>query len=67
MGRTCEPASIANRILQAIGHLLGANPEPGAYEYAARREFERCTLGLREYERQEVLTAMTVQSRGLVR
>jgi hypothetical protein len=67
MGRTCEPASIANQILQAVGHLLGANPEPSVYEYTARREFERYTLGLCDYERQEVLYALVVQSHGLIR
>jgi len=67
MGRTCEPASIANQILQAISHLLGANPEPSAYEHAALREFERYTLGLRDYERQEVMYVLTVQSHGLIR
>jgi hypothetical protein len=67
MGRTFEPHSIASRILDAATRLLGDDPRPGAFEQAARRECERHTLGLRDYEREEVMYVLAIRSRGLVR
>lgn len=67
MGRTCEPAMIANQILYAVSQMLGANPRPEEFEQAARRECSRCTFGLRDYERDEVMCALAIASRGVVR
>ncbi len=67
MGRTCEPASIASQILEAAARLAAADPQPDAFERAVRRELERYTLGLCDYERGEVLHALAVQSRGRLR
>ncbi len=64
MGRTCEPASLANQIVQAAFRLVGEAADLAAWEEAARREFERYTAGLYDFERQEVLLAMAALMHG---
>ncbi len=66
MSRTCEPASIANQIVQAVARVVGEDAGPRDREAAAWREFERYTAGLCDFERQEVLSALAAQLHGSV-
>ncbi|MBP7934133.1 MAG: hypothetical protein KA354_05735 [Phycisphaerae bacterium] len=62
MGRTCDPISIANQIIHGVSRLVSGRAESPAWQEAARREFERYTLGLYDFERREVWFAVTVRT-----
>jgi hypothetical protein len=64
MGRTCEPVGLAARIIQAVSRMADRRLAPQAWEEAARREFDRYTFGLHDFERQEVMASMAAQLRG---
>ena len=62
MDRTCEPASVARRIAEAIRRIFDDGRDR---RVAARREWERQTLGLRDYERHEIMSLLAAELRGL--
>jgi hypothetical protein len=66
MSRTCEPASLAAQIIEAVVRLVGPVSDSGAWRVAAHREYERYTLGLYDFERQEVLLALTARLHGVL-
>ena len=67
MDRTCGPDCIANQIIQAASRLGVGGTDSQTWQEVARLEFERHTLGLHDFERDEVLVAIIARTRGRIR